>query len=529
MLLPDLLTLAARRAPDKLAAVFPTERITYGALDRAARQAATALGRLGIGPGRRVAVLYENSLPALIYFWAVLRAGAATVDIPTLAGSAAIAGILDECQPAALAIHPRQLGKLGPEGLRSAPALLLSTADAKADFESGGPAAGRTLLALEDVLAREEPLAESAQPPISASDVALIIYTSGTTGRPKGVMLTHDNLHANVVAFNARIQLTSEDSLLVVVPLHFIHGRIQLLTHTMLGATLFFSAGFQFPKVVLDEIVQHGVTGVSGVPFHFATLLAQTRLKTTPLPQLKNITITGGALAPAALRELQDAVPHVRLHLNYGQTESSPRLTYLGPSEVFERVGSCGRALPGVTIEIIGEDGGLVPAGEVGDVVATSPGIMRGYVSGDERTSGRIDDRGRLWTGDLGRLDADGFLYLVGRRSAMIKCAGERIFPGEAEEVIDGLGGVAESAVLGLPDPILSERMVACVVLKEGAVVTPADLRAHCLKSLPLVRTPREFRFVPSLPKTASGKVRRAALAELFTSAPAPAAAPKAS
>ncbi|HXU02664.1 MAG TPA: class I adenylate-forming enzyme family protein [Polyangia bacterium] len=530
MLLPDLLTEAARRFPDKDAAVFPGgEAISFAALDRASRQVAAGLRGLGVRPGQRVAILYENSLAALTTFWGVLRAGAASVDIPSLSGPATIAGILEEARPAALAVHPRQLAKLGEVGLRAAPEILLSTADAVAAHGQAQASAGRRLVALEELLAGETPDADG--PEVTSSDVALVIYTSGTTGRPKGVMLTHDNLQANVRAFNSRIQLTADDSLLVVVPLHFIHGRIQLLTFAMLGATLFFSGGFHFPKVVLDELVRHGVTVLSGVPYHFATLMAQTKLKSTPLPRLRHISITGGALSPAALRELQDAVPNARIHINYGQTESSPRLTYLGPTEVFERVGSCGRALPGVTLEILDEDARPLPAGEVGEVVATSPGIMRGYVSGDERTSGRIDAQGRLWTGDLGRLDADGFLYLAGRRSAMIKHAGERIFPGEVEEVLDLCPGVAESAVLGVPDPVLGERLVACVVLKPGAGPSAGDIRQHCLKSLPLVRTPREVRFVVTLPKTASGKVMRAELPQLFSSAaaaPAPAAEPSA-
>ena len=516
MLLPDLLADAARRFPDKDAAVFPAERITFGALDRASRQVAAALRREGIGPKARVAILYDNSLAALTFFWGVLRAGAESVDLPALAGQPAIAVMLRESGAAALVVQPRHLAKLDGQALGAVPRLLLSTADAWPH------AGGRRLLTLETILAEESPV--DTGPDVAPSDVALIIYTSGTTGRPKGVMLGHDNLIANILAFNARIQLGAKDSLLVVVPLHFIHGRIQLLTHALIAGTLFFSAGFQFPKAVVDELAKYEVTGISGVPYHFATLLAQTRLKTTSLPRLKNITITGGALAPAALRELQDAVPHARLHVNYGQTESSPRLTYLGPDEIFERVGSCGRALPGVTLEIVGPGGAPMPAGEAGEVVASSPGIMKGYVSGDERTSGRIDQRGRLWTGDLGRLDDAGYLYLAGRNSEMIKCAGERIFPREVEEVLDACPGIAESAVLGIPDPVLGESLVACVVAKPGADLDPRELRAHCLKSLPLVRTPREVRVVMIVPKTSSGKLQRVGLAKIFAdAAPLPA------
>jgi acyl-CoA synthetase (AMP-forming)/AMP-acid ligase II len=513
MLLPDFLGEAARRFPDKDAAVFSAERISFAALARAAAQVASRLLRAGIGPGKRVAILQENTLPGLIYFWGVLRAGAEPVDIPGLAGPAAIVGMLDECRPSALVLGPRQLGKLGADGLKAAPGMLFSTADAGPTIE------GRPVVALEEILAAEPPI--EGGPQVAPGDVALVIYTSGTTGRPKGVMLSHDNLRSNVLAFNERIRLTADDSLLVVVPLHFIHGRIQLLTHALLGATMFFSAGFQFPKSVLAELERYQVTGVSGVPYHFATLLSHTKLKSTPLPRLKNVTITGGTPSPALLRELQDALPDVRIHLNYGQTESSPRLTYLEPEELFRRVGSCGRALPGVTLELLGEGDAPVAPGEVGQVVATSPGIMKGYVSGDERSSGRIDARGRLRTGDLGRFDADGYLYLVGRNSEMIKSAGERIFPREIEEILDACDGVAESAVLGVPDPVLGEKLVACVIVKDGTTVTLGDLRAHCLKSLSFVRVPREVRFVKSLPKTASGKIARAALGTTFAGAAA--------
>jgi acyl-CoA synthetase (AMP-forming)/AMP-acid ligase II len=510
MLVSELLNAAARRFPDKEAAVFPADRITFAALDVAARKVAFRLRRLGIGPGARVALLYDNSPAALAYFYGILAAGAQTVDLPGLAGQAALLKMLEECRPSALAVAPQQLAKLVAEAPSPMPKLLFSTA------EAAPRAGGRSIVALEEILAEEGALEEPVR--ADPDDVAMILYTSGTTGTPQGVMLTHRNLCWNIAAFNSRAQLTSEDSLLVIVPLHFIHGRTQLLTHAMLGATLFFSAGFQFPKTVLDELVRHRPTSISGVPFHFATLLSQTKLRTTPLPNLKNITITGGAPSPSLLRDLAGALPHVRLHLNYGQTEASPRLTYLGPDEVFARVGSCGRPLPGVTLEILGRDGEVLPPGSVGEVIVRSPGIMKGYVSGDGRNSGRIDDEGRLHTGDLGRLDEDGYLYLVGRSSEMIKCAGERIFPREIEEVLDGCAGVAESAVLGLPDPLLGEKVVACVVLKAGAQITPGDLRAHCLKSLSFVRTPREVRFLATLPKTSSGKIARAALAGEFMS-----------
>jgi acyl-CoA synthetase (AMP-forming)/AMP-acid ligase II len=508
MLLPDLLGQAALRSPDKPAAIFAGETATFAELDRKSLAVAQQLHRMGVGPGSRVAIIYENSLAALIYYWGVLRTGAATVDISPTAGAAGLEA-LAEARPLALAIQPQLLRKIIAADLPRLPQIILSTIEA-ADLAGPLLAAGRLFTPLEAMV---EPIASA--PPLPRREprsVAMCIYTSGTTGRPKGVMLSHENVSSNLVAFNSRLGLTDRDSLLLVAPLHYVHGRIQLLTCTMLGATIVF-ASFRFPQAVVEELARSRVTTLSGVPYHFATLLRSTRLRSTPLPDLRHLVITGGALTAAQLHELQDAVPHAALHVNYGLTEASPRLTYHGPSrEVLARPASCGRPLPGVTIEILGADDEPLPPGVVGEVVASSPGIMQGYVSGDERTSGRIDGRGRLRTGDLGYFDADGYLYVSGRSSDMIKTAGERLFPSEIERVLDTHPAVAESAVLGMPDALLGERVTACVVAAPGQVPDPADLKRHCLKSLPYLRVPKEIHLVSELPKTPSGKVRREAL-----------------
>lgn len=515
MLLDDLLTQAAMRWPDKLAAVFPGEAATFAELDRKSLAVAQHLRRVGIGPSTRVAIVYENTLAALIYYWGVLRSGAATVDIPSTGGPAVL-DALAEARPRALAIQSQLLRRMIARDLRWCPDIVLSTGDAS-DLSAPLLATGRSFYTLEAIVETID-----AAPPLprpESSSVAMCIYTSGTTGRPKGVMLSHDNLLSNVTAFNSRIGLTDLDSLLLVAPLHYIHGRIQLLTYTMLGATIFFSGGFRFPQAVLLELLRHRITTFSGVPYHFSMLLTHSRLRSTPLPDLRHLVITGGALPPSSLRDLQDVVPHAALHLNYGLTEASPRLTYHGPScEVFARPTSCGRALPGVTIEILGVRDEPLPPGGVGEVVASGPGIMTGYVSGDERMSGRIDERGRLRTGDVGYLDAGGYLHVSGRSSDMIKTAGERLFPIEIEQVLETHPDVAESTVLGVPDALLGERVVACVVAAAGHRPSAADLKRHCLRSLPYLRIPKEIHVVSELPKTPSGKVRRDALRIRFAS-----------
>ncbi len=509
MRLFDLLRASATAYPDKPAAVFAGgESITFAALDADSDRVAMRLRRLGIGPGDRVAMFHDNSLPALVWFWGILKAGAQNVDVPTLAGRATIQGILDEARPKAIAIDPKQAqGHLeaGDESLRLPPIWLGS--DVLADQAQ---ARGAGLHTLAEIIAGER--ATASDPAVSPDDVAMVVYTSGTTGRPNGVMLSHHNFISNLQAANSLMGLTDADSILMVVPLYYIHGRMQLLLHAMLGGTVYFSAGFQFPQKVLLELVEYGSTGFSGVPYHFKQLLDRSKLAQGAPPSLRYVLCTGGALGQGDLERLHAALPGVGIHVAYGQTEAAPRITWIGPDELFRRPGSLGGALPGVTIEIIGGDGNPLPAGQNGEVVVSGPNIMRGYVSGDERALGKIDAGGRLRTGDLGWLDDDGHLFLSGRSSEMIKSAGERIFPQEIEGVVARHPRVREVAVVGLPDPLLGERIAAYVTLTDGPPVELAEFRQHCLQSLPFVRVPKLFEIVEDLPRTDSGKVSRAAL-----------------
>jgi acyl-CoA synthetase (AMP-forming)/AMP-acid ligase II len=348
-------------------------------------------------------------------------------------------------------------------------------------------------------------------------ETALTIYTSGTTGRPKGVMLSHHNLIANLQAAQVGMPLYPDDSILVVVPLHFIHGRMQLLAHALVGGTLVFSRGFHLPQAVLAEMVQHRVRAFSGVPYHYVALLDRSSLARTKLPRLRYVLVTGGNLSPSALERLAAALPGVEIHLAYGQTEAAPRVTHLGPADLLSHPGSCGRPLPGVQVDLLDDAGAPVPDGAIGEIVVSGPNVMRGYVSGDAVECGALDEQGRLHTGDLARRDGDGFLYLSGRRSEMIKQAGERIFPREIEEVLDAHPTVAEAAVLGVPDPLYGEAVVALVVPQAppARAAQPRELLDYCRGTLSYVRSPRRVQLVKRLPKTSSGKIDRGALPRL--------------
>lgn len=511
MLLPDLLAQSARATPEKWAAVSADQQVTFSDLDRKSSQVGARLRRLGLGPDQRAALLFENSVTALVYFWGVLKTGAAVVDISSQAAPSVIRDALQDCAPQALAASFHLLKRLlAGAGASALPPLLFSAGVS----EPFGGAAGTEIHSLEEICQAEEPAA--IHPSVGDRDVALIVYTSGTTGRPKGVMLSHHNLLSNIVSVNSLLRLTSEHSVLIVVPFNFIHGRFQILTHAHTGGTLFISSGFRFPTVVLEEMIKYQVSGFSGVPYHFRTLLQRTALSKTRLPHLKYVVVTGGALSPAALRALQAALPGVDIHIAYGQTEASPRIANLDPKDLLRKEGCVGRAVPGVRIEILGDDGSLLAPGATGEVVVTGPNVMTGYVSGDEHRLGTIDEQGRLYTGDLGWIDSHEDLYLVGRKSEMIKTAGERIFPKEIEDVLNTHPAVEDSAVIGVKDEELGERIIAFVALRESQALSLSEVRQHCLQSMPFIRIPRELCALARIPKTPSGKIHRSELLSLY-------------
>lgn len=514
MLLPELLVASAARFPAKPAFIFPTEQLSFGQLDQMSSQIAASLASQGIGHNDRVGIISENIPAAIAFFWGVLKSGAESVDLPAQAGGPTLAGVVEEAKPKAIFVEGKLIAKIfGSERPAVYPRLLYTTADGRADAEKLGFA-----VTVVDALFAGPP---AKAPALSAKedDVAMIVYTSGTTGRPKGVMLSHKNMYSNISAANSLVGLSDADSILLVVPFYFIHGRMQILTHAMISGTIVVSAGFQFPTVVLEELKKHEVSGFSGVPYHFITLLERTKIAGAALPKLKYVLCTGGAMSLQNLDDLRAALPNVGIHTAYGQTEASPRITWLGPTEMFVKRGSAGIPLPGIRVDIVDGEGRPLPQGQIGEVAAAGPNIMRGYVSGDEVSSGRIDAEGRLRTGDLGRIDEAGHLFLVGRSSDMIKTAGERVFPKEVEDVILAHPAVSEAVVIGVKDPSLGEKIVTLIVLREGASLTLAELRAHCVKVMPFVRAPREIKIVPTLPKTASGKINRGGLQELWAKA----------
>ena len=490
VLLHEYLKSSALLHPEKPAVIQGKRRVSYEDLLRRSEVFAGALRNAGLDRGERVAIVLENSPEYVIACFGALMAGGVAVPLGQQITGKRLATILNDCRPAIL-IAPR----LRVESFAGIPEVR--------DL--------RAVIPMERMGEGNGPAGNPACAGLSGNDLALLLYTSGTTGEPKGVMLTHRNLTANAESIVEYLRLSDSDKVMVVLPFHYSYGNSLLTTHLMVGGTLVLENRFVFPNLVLDKIREEQVTGFAGVPSTFAILLNRSNLRNSAFPSLRYVTQAGGAMSPGLARDLREALPGTDVYIMYGQTEATARLTYLDPLELIRKAGSIGKAIPGVRITLRRKDGAIASPGEVGEIVAQGENVMAGYWNNPDATRAVLKD-GRLHTGDLARADEEGFLYIVGRRSEMIKTGGHRVSPKEIEEVLSGMPGVHEAAVVGVPDEMLGQAIRAFVVREPGRAVSMKDVLKHCSENLEPFLVPHDVVFQDELPKSPTGKIDRAEL-----------------
>jgi len=338
---------------------------------------------------------------------------------------------------------------------------------------------------------------------------AEIIFTSGSTGKPKGVMISHKNLIANTSSIVEYLQLSQEDRMLVVLPFYYCYGLSLLHTHLRVGGSITFNNSFIFLGGVLKSLTDYKCTGFAGVPSHFQILLRKSdSFKQMKFPDLKYVTQAGGKLAPIFIDEFREAHPEVRFVVMYGQTEATARLSWLPPEVYDRRKGSMGRGIPGVELRVVNEQGEPVKPGETGEVIARGDNIMMGYFADEEGTKNAIRQGGWLYTGDLGTVDEDGYIYLTARSKEIIKVRGKRISPKEIEAVILALPEVIDCTIEGIEDDIEGEMLKATVTVRKDSIgnLTKERLVLHCSKHLALFKIPQVYEFRDDLTISATGK-----------------------
>ena len=500
----------AGTTPTAIAAAHLDVVLTYAELEAKTARMAGLLRACGVAPGDRVAVILDNGLDYLCAFFGILRAGGVVVGINPANTSRDIAYVLGNCSASTVVTQPRNLAVL-KKALSTVPSVT-------GIFLSAPPVPGAEQGLPETVSFRwlhqppkSGPLTVS---PLGSDDqLAAIIYTSGTTGKPKGVMLTHRNLAANTASIVEYLALTAVDSVMVVLPFYYSYGLSLLLTHTAVGGRLVIDNRFAYPNKVLETMEREQVTGFAGVPSTFAILVHKSSISRFSLDSLRYITQAGGPMAPALIKEIERLLPGLEVFIMYGQTEAAARLSYLPPKRLQDKLGSIGKAIPGVELLLLDRVGRPVPPGEVGEIVARGANVMAGYWNAPEATAVVLRPEG-LRTGDLARMDEAGFLYIVSRKSDMIKSGAHRISPMAIEEILAEHEGVFESAAVGFPDLILGEGIALFVVPRDGAELTEFEVLSHCRKNLPRYKMPQLVVFASRLPKTSSGKIRRPVLQE---------------
>ena len=511
-MLHDFLQSSARRLGEKVAFAIGDQRATYAQIDRASNQLAHALRRRGVRRGDRVVVFAENAIETAVSFWGALKANAVVSVVNPLTKAAKLRYLLDDCAATALLADAH----LWPTVTAVAPGAqsLRSVLCIGGKLDDAAVAAVPHAERFDQALAAEDGSAPPRRECIDV-DLAAIVYTSGSTGDAKGVMLTHRNMLTAAESISTYLGLREDDVILCALPMAFDYGLYQMIMAFRMGAQVVAERSFAYPAQVLNQMMRWGVTVFPGVPTMFA-MLSDMRLDSYDFSKVRAVTNTAAALPVKHIRRSQEIFPKARVFSMYGLTECK-RCTYLPPEDLARKPESVGIAIPNTELWLVDEQDRKLPPGSVGQLVIRGATVMRGYWGKPESTAkklkpGPLPGEMVLYTGDLCRLDEEGYLYFVARMDDIIKSRGEKVAPKEVEAALVDIAGVREAAVIGVPDEVLGQAVKAFVVLEAGVTLTEKDIRREAQKRLENFMVPQLVEIVGELPRGATGKVQKSAL-----------------
>lgn len=504
-LLHEGLLASAARLPTKHAVIVEGRPYTYGELlDKSSRLAA-ALQQRGLERGDRVAIYMDNTWPCVISIYAVLLAGGVMLVVNPQTKSDKLEFILNDCDAKILLTDGHLANVFIPtlSRLKKLPSVICS---GKLPHQ-----ANVNIEAFDDMAEKSAPL--TVHQPVIALDLAALIYTSGSTGNPKGVMQTHQSMVFAAGSLIEYLRLAEADRILCVLPLAFDYGLYQLLMAIQLGATLVLERSFTYPAQIFERMHAHQVSVFPGVPTIFSMLLAAHARSPLSFPAVTRVTNTAAALPDDYVKNLREIFPNALIYKMYGLTECK-RVCYLEPELIDAKPGSVGKAIPGTEVFLLSANGGPVAPGETGILHVRGPHVMLGYwkrpdLSAKMLKEGHFPGERVLCTHDHFRMDDEGFLYFVGRSDDIIKTRGEKVSPVEVENVLFGIKGIREAAVIGIPDEVLGQAVCAYVVLEAGTNLNEKEIRALCLARLENFMVPKEIILRSALPKTTTGKISK--------------------
>ena len=481
--------LAGREHPEQVAIREVNRSISYIELIKLVDILSLWLSSNDLKKGDRVCIHLTNSIEYVCAYYACWKRNLVPVALNTLASQKEIRNWIEHCQ-----------GRLILSGKLRADDFDIPVCSINTDLNH--------LYINEKKIA--EPDAAFAEHHVNGEDLATIIYTSGTTGNPKGIALTHRNLSVNVQAIIKSLSIDRHDIFLCVLPFFYSFGNSILHTHLVSGATLVLQNSVVYPIEILNTIVREKCSGFAGVPSIYISLVKKTLFAQHDLSSLRYMTQAGGPLSVEFIEQIRGRLPDVKFVIMYGQTEASSRISYLPPDELESKIGSVGVGVDGVTISVQKDNGTPCRAMETGEICINGDNVMQGYWN-DAQATARVLNDGRLKTGDEGYLDEDGYLYIVGRQSEILKISEHRVSPYEIEEALLLHPQVEECAVVGCSHEQMGQFAKAFIV-KNGTDVSVNILKKFCKQLLAKYKIPREIEFIDRLPKTSSGKIKRSKL-----------------
>jgi acyl-CoA synthetase (AMP-forming)/AMP-acid ligase II len=513
MLVNEFLEQSAKRFPAKEAIIYQNRRLTFLEIENASNSLANVLIRYGLQKQDRVAIYLENSFESVVSIFGVLKSSGIFVMINPQAKAKKVGYILNDCQVKILITDSKRLEAIS-NVLSNCPNLrsIIITDEHKHLNSFTYSKVKLKISSFDDALHNYPTTSPSNQ--CSDIDLASLIYTSGSTGNPKGVMLTHLNMVSAANSIIKYLENTSDDIIINCLPLSFDYGLYQILMAFKFGGTIVLERSFIYPYQIIDLITKEKVTGFPLVPTIASILLQLKNLHKYDFSNLRYITSTAQTLPSKHILKLQELFPHTKIFSMYGLTECK-RVSYLPPEELLKRPTSVGKAMPNTETYIVNEnEEKITKPGEIGELVVIGPNVMKGYWNLPEETAmclkpGFIPGEMVLFTGDLFKMDSEGFLYFIARKDDIIKTAGEKVSPKEVENVLYEIEDICEVGVIGVPDEILGQAIKAFVVLMKDSKLTEKDIILHCSKHLENFMVPKYVEIRQKLPKTSTGKISK--------------------
>jgi long-chain acyl-CoA synthetase len=488
----EVLEKTALRQPHKTAVIAKDEELSFSELNQRVCALAGHLQEEGIRPGDRVGALLPNSTAIPLSYYATQKIGAVTVILDARLKGKELEGVLIDADLKLLVVHSQLFPEVAEIFKAMKPiSVWIVSGEGERSFER-----------------RFSTLAGSvALPRSNAHDDALILYTSGTTGEPKGVVLTYRNL-AQYPKVMRKMGITDSSTIRgCILPMSHIVGPVVCNELAERGYTLVIFDQIN-PITLLEGIQKYRVNVFESVPIVFQLLLGVKNLASYDTSSMKIAAMMGTSVPLPLLRAFQAAQPHIKVIQGYGLTETSPMITLVEPDKAERKMGSIGRAVPGVEVKIVDENGKDVGVDEPGEIITRGAHVMKGYFRRPDATAQRIRD-GWLYTGDVGKRGADGYYYHIGRRDDMIITGGLNVYPAEVENLIYTYPGVQETIVFAIPDPKRGQVIGAAIVPRPGGNIVEKELLAFMRANLANFKVPDQIVVRESLPRTSSGKTIR--------------------